>query len=371
VWCSSSIFDRFLCDPPTEGIAEDGKERRMYAKNVEILMAALCQKSDVSGTRPEEIVERFNALRSYGVLPRGRERRDQALTSGEIAAAILGLTSIHPNWAGQAAIILTGLQPVGGTSASFLGAPTLKDAIAHILTDPSARKNIIRLTVTMAETGVNSHGFATLVYEISGSKHRTFFVPKEAVSLLQPDSERNFDPERLYSPVSREMSFNRTFFERVALETERAKAFPAPPAGDGSEYDAEEARQERYRKLGVHPNSRFLNVGVDNQVTWPKEETLTKFDRYKFVLMPKTRDHIQSIHFDLTANRLDDRGAMTAINRFLSLMTWCDDQFAIAQDGWSGNPVPVAVPKRNLRSPRHMTGFLTGSFRPLARQCVP
>lgn len=29
-------------------------------------------------------------------------------------------------------------------------------------------------------------------------------------------------------------------------------------------------------------------------------------------------------------------------------MTWCDDQFAILQDGWSGNPVPVPVPKRNL-----------------------
>src|SRR3546814_13306242 len=40
--------------------------------------------------------------------------------------------------------------------------------------------------------------------------------------------------------------------------------------------------------------------------------------------------------------------ARTVINRFLSLMTWCDDQYAIAQDGWSGNPVPVAVPKRNL-----------------------
>lgn len=29
-------------------------------------------------------------------------------------------------------------------------------------------------------------------------------------------------------------------------------------------------------------------------------------------------------------------------------MTWCDDKFAIAQDGWSGNPVPVPVPKRDL-----------------------
>jgi hypothetical protein len=39
---------------------------------------------------------------------------------------------------------------------------------------------------------------------------------------------------------------------------------------------------------------------------------------------------------------------MTVVNRFLSIMTWCDDQYAIAQDGWSGNPVPVAVPKRDL-----------------------
>ncbi len=39
---------------------------------------------------------------------------------------------------------------------------------------------------------------------------------------------------------------------------------------------------------------------------------------------------------------------MTIINRFLSLLTWCDDQYAIVQGGWSGNPVPVAVPKRDL-----------------------
>jgi hypothetical protein len=106
--------------------------------------------------------------------------------------------------------------------------------------------------------------------------------------------------------------------------------------------------QRRYERLGVRPGSRFLNVGVDNQVTWPREEMLIKFDQYRFVLMPKTRDHVQSIHVDLTANRLKDAEAMTLVNRFLSLMTWCDDQFAIAQGDWSGNPVPVPVLKRNL-----------------------
>ena len=36
------------------------------------------------------------------------------------------------------------------------------------------------------------------------------------------------------------------------------------------------------------------------------------------------------------------------VNRLLSFMTWCDDQYAILQEGWSGNPVPVPVPKRDL-----------------------
>jgi hypothetical protein len=121
-----------------------------------------------------------------------------------------------------------------------------------------------------------------------------------------------------------------------------------PLEGDGSEYNAEEAEQERRQKLGVRTDSRFLNVGVDNQVTWPKEEKLIKFDRYQLVLMPKTKDNVQSVHVDLTGNRLNDRDAMTVINRFLSVMAWCDDNFAIAQHGWSGNPIPMSVPKRDL-----------------------
>ncbi|UPK05725.1 methylamine utilization protein MauJ [Bradyrhizobium sp. 170] len=146
----------------------------------------------------------------------------------------------------------------------------------------------------------------------------------------------------------REMSFTQEFFRRLARECELAERFPAPPEGDGSEYDAEEAQQERYRKLGVRNGSRFLHVGVDNQVTWPKEEKLITFDQYQLVLMPKTKDHVQSVHIDLTANRVDESTAMTVINRFLSVMAWCDDNFAIAEYGWSGNPVPVPLSKRDL-----------------------
>jgi hypothetical protein len=96
------------------------------------------------------------------------------------------------------------------------------------------------------------------------------------------------------------------------------------------------------------PNSNFLNVGVDNQVTWPGEETLVDFEGHKLILLPKTRENTTSVHIDLHKNRLTAEDALTVINRFLSVLTWCDDQFAVLQDGWSGSPVPVAVPKRDL-----------------------
>lgn len=322
--------------------------RFMYAKKLEHVLYLLCQGIEVSHTFADEITERFNALRGYGQLPRGRERRAQLLRSKEIAAAVFGLVSVRPGWAGHGAIILAGLHPVGGTDASFENAPTLSDAVVRLLDDKTARKRFIRLRVTIGETGTNSNGAATLTYERDGERQGAYFVPKEAVSLLQPGRDLDFDFEQMHNPAGREMSFGRAFFERLARECELAKRFPAPPEGDGAEYDAEEARQRRYQKLGVQRNSRFLNIGVDNQVTWPKEEQLIKFDRYTLVLMPKTKENVQSVHIDLHANRLNDEDAMTIINRFLSVMTWCDDQFAIAQFGWSGNPVPVPVSKRDL-----------------------
>jgi len=99
----------------------------MFAKNLEIALAYLCEKGDVSHSLPQEFTARFDALRRYGKLPRGRERRDQLLTSSEIGSAILGLAPVHPNWAGHAATILSGLRPIGGADASFFGTSTLQE----------------------------------------------------------------------------------------------------------------------------------------------------------------------------------------------------------------------------------------------------
>ena len=136
---------------------------------------------------------------------------------------------------------------------------------------------------------------------------------------------------------------------------ETAALHPGEPAGDGSEYDQEEAKQALWKKLGVTPSSRFLNMAADNHVTWPREPTLVKFDGYHLVLMPRTKDHVQSVHVDLTGNSLDSSSATTVIRRFLSIMAWCDDSFATLGFGWSGNPVPVPVykPALGFRTTRH------------------
>ena len=322
----------------------------MYAKNLERILGLLCEHDDISHSLPDEYAERFKSLRGSALLPRGRERREERLSFQQVAAALFGLVPSRPSWAALGAIILSDLRPVGGIGASFFEAETLGGAVQLLLWEEVARKSFIRLTVTVAETGTNSNGGAMLRYESNGERRQVSFVPKLAVSLLAPGREVGFDPEkhRLNAAVAREMTFTHEFFRRLARECERANLFPLPPEDDGSEYNAEEAQQERYRKLGVRPGSRFLNIGVDNQVTWPSKEKLIKFDRYTLVLLPKTKDNVQSVHVDLTTNRLNHREAMTVINRFLSIMVWCDDNFAIAEDGWSGNPVPVPVPKRDL-----------------------
>jgi hypothetical protein len=319
----------------------------MFAKSLENLLFLLCEKSDVCCEQPSNFIQRFESLRGYGKLPRGRENRGKGLSHPEIAAAILGLVSVYPKWAGHSAIVLGGLRVAGGQDSQFFETSTLQESIARILSDKAALATVVRLNVSLAESGVNSHGYAILTYQIEGGRRQALYVPQTART-ARPITDELSESRTLHAPVFRNVGFNRAFFERIASEMKLAEAHRGEPAGDGSEYDAEEALAAKRKKLGVTPRSRFLNVGVDNQVMWPNAETLVRFDRYQFVLMPKTKEHVQSIHIDLNHNRVSDVEAMTVINRFLSVMTWCDDQFAIAQDGWSGNPVPVPVAKRDL-----------------------
>jgi hypothetical protein len=321
----------------------------MYASNLQELLLNCCERSDMSPQAFEELTERFNKLRSYGHLPKGRDNRKHLLTPQQIAVAILGLVPTRPSWAGHGATVLKTLSPVGGPRAGFHNTTSLINAMALLLTDGYARRSLITLRIILGETGVNGTGGAVFTYEYEGIRRQAFFMPRGAVSLMREGAESSFDFERhLFLPASREMSFGRSFFGRIAKAMESAARYPGEPASDGSEYDEEERKQALWKKLGVTPCSRYLNMAADNHVTWPREPTLVRFEGYYFVLMPRTNDNVQSVHVDLIENRLDESSATTVIRRFLSVMAWCDDNFATLGFGWSGSPVPVPVPRPGL-----------------------
>lgn len=62
-------------------------------------------------------------------------------------------------------------------------------------------------------------------------------------------------------------------------------------------------------------------------------------------MKPATRETEQSVHINLRG--ISDVDALTLINRFLSILSWCDDQPMENRYGWSGNPVPVPVPRES------------------------
>ena len=325
----------------------------IFASNLELILYELCQGADVVACNPPEMRERFDALRAYGRLPRGRELRGVRLTEVQVADAILGLVPLRPKWAGHVATVLGGFRPIGGNEASIEGVASLTAALALLVGSADVRSRLVRVSLSMAVAGVNSNGWADVLLREGDAVRHVGFVSQLAVSRLQPGAKQDADPASRLWGASRTLVLNGAFFDELARKIEMQAQWPVP-AGDGSEYDSDDARRARLKALGVRPGSRFLNMGVDTQSTWPMEERLVLFDDYTLVLMPKTKDTGPSIHIDLQANRLTDADALTVINRFLSVAAWCDDQFAIRRDGWSGNPVPVAVPRRDL-------GFATTS----------
>ena len=93
----------------------------------------------------------------------------------------------------------------------------------------------------------------------------------------------------------------------------------------------------------------WLNVGVTGTAIWPKAETQVSFGGRKLLLRPATAEAAQSIHIDLDTGIADD-DALTLINRFLSVLSWCDDQPIENKYGWSGNPTPTSVPRESLHA---------------------
>jgi hypothetical protein len=317
----------------------------MYAKQLQSFLAEETAKTDLSWRAPDDIHLRFEALRGCALIPRGKVRNTKEFSLREIVAAVLSLSTAKPGFAGFGALGLIKLQPVGGLEASFERSPTFGAAIEAVLSSTQARATLVEVRFTQSEVYTNAHGRASITYLSDGQQKTAYYVGELAVSLSQPHADQAYNPADLISSVVIDTVLYPQFFRGLLREMERTLP---PPLPDPTQEEEEKRKEERARRLGLKPSSRFLNLGVDTQVTWPPEETVVEFDGHKLILLPKTKQNTTSIHIDLSSQRISDLEATTLINRFLSMLAWCDDNYSVLQDGWSGNPVPVPVQKRDL-----------------------
>jgi len=255
------------------------------------------------------------------------------------------------------------LRPVGGEKASFFGGSNFGKSLEKLLDTKWALGSLLEVRISGSEVYNNGYGRATIIYQIGNAVNTAYFVGKMAASLLSEGKEKTYNPCELYTSVVSEVVFLPPFFRRLHDLNKSDVPYDFVPTDADLEIEELELQKEkRAQYLGLTPSSRFLNIAVENQVTWPDKETVVNFEGHKIVLLPKTREHTTSIHIDLHGQKISVVDAKTLFNRFLSHLTWIDDQFAVLQDGWSGNPVPVPVPRRDLAFTTAYDWFLRGDF---------
>lgn len=296
----------------------------------------------------DDTMQRFEALRSHGLLPRGRENAAVRLTDQHIASALMGFVSEEPRDAGHVALCLGKLLPVGGVGASFDRAENVMEALSRLVGSRSAAQPIVFIEFSI---GRQTHGDdfrARFLINESQGRRSISFVSSMATRSTVEGADADYDHEGLATPIVKRLILGTEFFTDLARSVDTSRVCNQPFREDWRDYQREEDRRDFHRRLGALANSSFLNMAVETLVNWPREPTRLKFAGHHFVLFPKTKDYSHSISIDLVAERLTAEEAKTLINRLLSIMSWCDDQFAILGYGWSGNAIPVPVPMRDV-----------------------
>lgn len=315
----------------------------MYARS---LMMWLHERLAERGTF-DQTESRFESLRGYNLLPRGRQNAAVRLSNDQIASAILGFAHPQPGMAGHASLILGDLRPVGGDAACFGGAASLLAAVSALVGNRAAHSDLLRLTLSVEQDFKGEEYTALIRFQNNGERRVTSFVSKLAMSLSKPGAEVTYDHDRLDAITALQRSLSPRFFRDLSDEVYTSRVINLPFKTDWQEYETEEEKAEFHRRLGARQSSRFLNLRVDASVTWPREPTRIQFGGHNLVLFPKIKDHAHSISIDLANERISEDGAQSLMNRLLSIMSWCENRPASLHEGWSGNPVPVPVPRSN------------------------
>ena len=84
---------------------------------------------------------------------------------------------------------------------------------------------------------------------------------------------------------------------------------------------------------------QWLENRVRGSASWPKEVTMVNFGGHELFLLPATKDTEKSVYMKLRNISIAD--AMTLINRFLSVLSWCADQPMENLGGGASSGVPA------------------------------
>lgn len=171
----------------------------MKAKHLEVILGSKLQIGEA------EMVQRFQKLRDMKLLPVSRGRNAEHLTTGAIVSGLLSIVAERPGFAGMTSNILRGLRPVGGTANAFANAETFSAAVEAALLSEPLLNSVREIRLTDSEVYTNSNGRAAIFFDSGHREQVTYYVRREARTLLQPGAEETYDPRDLISSMIREI----------------------------------------------------------------------------------------------------------------------------------------------------------------------
>jgi len=92
----------------------------------------------------------------------------------------------------------------------------------------------------------------------------------------------------------------------------------------------------------------WMNIKLEGCFCWPTKKKIIDFEGEKLVLLPATKDNSASIHINTSGVGIPK--AITIINRFLSIICWCDGVPIQVENRGVGSVKPVPLPARETRT---------------------
>jgi hypothetical protein len=171
-----------------------------------------------------EMVTRFQKLREFNLLSKGRGRNAEFLNTDEVVSGILSMVADKTGMAATTVIGLRNLKPAGAQKDAFAGAPTLSAAIAAAIEDEALLATVRKISLGDSDPISSMATSAEIIYHEGGEERTTQYVPATAVSLFQEGMEVGFDRHTLHKQsVSRELVITPRLLSKIAREIREAK----------------------------------------------------------------------------------------------------------------------------------------------------